>query len=401
MADITVRARIPVGVLGATGLVGQQLLALLEDHPWFVADELFASPAHQGRELCNSGNWLIGGQLPAGVAHRRLKPVGEPCFSPVIFSALPGGMAAEAEACYARAGHLVCSNSSAWRDDPEVPLVIPEVNAEGVGLLSRARAWSGSAVAGNGTVSPDWDTIIEQFGAELLLGGGPPAPTAFSGGIITNPNCVVAGLVLALYPLHRAATISRVNVVTLQSLSGAGRAALAAGESRDNVLPGIPGEGAKIARESRRLLELDAPIVVATNRVPVSRGHLAAVTVDLVHPVSPEEATLLWRSFRPPDLVAGLPSSPDDPISVSSDPIRPQPALDLSSDGMQVPVGQVTSDGNVLSFTLLVDNLIRGAAGAALLNAELAMAYLAGSPDGMARPIPPPAAETRRRPAAY
>ena len=318
-----------MAVLGATGTVGERLLERLEDHPWFRVAEVAASERSEGRTL---GELVL--QSPSG-----------PFTSHLVLSALPADVAREVEPALAERGHLVVSNASAFRADPHVPLIVPEVNPDHLDLLDR----------GTG------------------------------GGIVTNPNCAVAGLMPALAPLHREFGVRRLLVTTFQAISGAGRPGPSASMLVDTVVPWIGGEEEKIAQEPGKILGtleggvcVPAEIIVSATatRVPVLHGHLESVSVELDRPVSPAQAIEAWQAFRAPDVAAGLPSSPARPVIVMTEKDRPQPRLDRDAHGgMAVSIGRVRPcEILTLKFMVLSHNLERGAAGAAMLNAELAQA---------------------------
>jgi aspartate-semialdehyde dehydrogenase len=320
---------VPVAVLGATGTVGERLLERLEGHPWFRLAEVAASERSEGRRL---GEHTL--QSPSGPFHSHL-----------ILSALPASVAHEIEPELADRGHLVVSNASAFRADPRVPLIVPEVNPDHLRLLD---------------------------------GGA-------GGGIVTNPNCAVAGLVPALAPLHRTFGVTRVMVTTFQAISGAGRPGPSASSLIDNVIPWIGGEEEKIAREPGKILgtiaggvAIPAEIVVSATatRVPVLHGHLESVSVELARSATVDQAIDAWQAFRAPDIAARLPSSPARPVVVHLADDRPQPRLDRDTHGgMAVCVGRIRPcEILTLKFVVLSHNLDRGAAGAAILNAELAAA---------------------------
>jgi aspartate-semialdehyde dehydrogenase len=347
--------RIPVAVLGATGTVGEQLLALLAGHPWFRVVEVAASDRSAG----SSVEERIGGavELPPELARLRLRSLDGPFDAPLVLSALPSAAAREVEPRLAAGGHLVVSNASAFRDHPRVPLVVPEVNPDHLALLDgQAGVW-GDAECGD------------------------PRP---GGGIVTNPNCAVAGLVVALAPLHRAFGIESVVVTTLQAISGAGRPGPGAATLVDNVLPVIGGEEDKVQAEPQRILGTlvdgavrDASFTVGATctRVPVLHGHTAAVSVSLAADAGP--ADVIREFERAPSRLDGspLPSAPRRPLQLLAGDDRPQPRLDRDrGDGMTVSVGRVRRcPVNGVAFVVLSHNLVRGAAGAALLNAELAV----------------------------
>ncbi|MEE8146251.1 MAG: aspartate-semialdehyde dehydrogenase, partial [Longimicrobiales bacterium] len=283
-----------------------------------------------------------------------LKDPGETWKSPLILSALPAPVADQAEMVLAEAVHVVVSNASSHRMRPDVPLVIPEVNASHLELVHN-QPWSGS--------------------------------------LVTNPNCVVAGLAMALAPLHRAFGIRRVMVTTFQAISGAGRPGPEADEVVDNVVPFIRGEEEKVAQEPRKILgstvtsggdgkgvsgvvPADFPISATCVRVPVSDGHLLSISVELAMKATPEEAATSISGFASAVEEYGLPSSPERALVVTNTAGRPQPKLDRDAEGgMTVTVGRVRACNVLdLKFLALAHNLSRGAAGAALLNAELCYA---------------------------
>lgn len=325
-----VRGMTGVALMGATGLVGERIARLLDGHPFFRLDEVVASARSAG------GTY---GDVVAGVGGRtaelRLKPPDGPLDSPVVLSALPGEAARDLEPRYARQGHLVCSNAAAFRDDPAVPLVVPEVNPGALAMLDRQ----------------DW-----------------------AGALVTNPNCVVSGLSIALAPLHAHFGIEAVTLVTMQALSGAGRGGLNAWHTTANVIPHIEGEAEKIPTELHKVLGATFPVSVRVNRVPVLDGHLASIFVRLRDSATLADIRNALDQFAAPSAVANLPSAPRRPIRVLDAPDRPQPRLDLDHGaGMTVTVGGLVADPVYDAlFSILSHNLARGAAGACLLNAELA-----------------------------
>lgn len=340
--------RIPVGVLGATGMVGARLVHMLVEHPWFRLVEVAASERSAGAAL---GSVLSGGDadgLPRDVTALPVKAVGEVMTAPLLLSALPSSVAKDVEAAAAGDGHLVVSNASAYRADADVPLVIPEVNPDHLGLLDAQKdRWSGA--------------------------------------IVTNPNCVVTVLATALAPLQEAFGLDRVVVTTFQAISGAGRPGPAASDLVDNVIPWIAGEERKIAAEPRKILGtvregmvLDADFAVDATavRVPVLHGHLVAVSCTFRKGADADHAAAALRDWRGHIADLELPTAPHRPIEVSGEVDRPQPRLDRDRGrGMTVTVGRVRdAEAMDVSFVALAHNLVRGAAGAALLNAELCRA---------------------------
>ncbi|HUO86788.1 MAG TPA: aspartate-semialdehyde dehydrogenase [Thermoanaerobaculia bacterium] len=341
------RERIPAAVLGATGAVGQRFVALLADHPWFELAELAASDRSAGRPYGEAVHWLGRSEMPESAAARQVVRAGDPLTSPVVFSALGRDVASELEPLYASQGHRVVSNASSFRTHPQVPLLIPEINPDSLDLLP---------------------------GQEWAAAGGC---------LVTNPNCSTVGLTMALAPLHRELGVEAVTVATMQALSGAGYPGVSALDALGNVIPYIPGEEEKIEREPLEILGADFPISAAAHRVPVIDGHTQAVFVRLARRVTPGEAAELLASFVGEPQRLRLPSAPQQPIGVLAAPDRPQPLHDVDRrGGMTVWVGRLRGDRTWdLRFTVLVHNTLRGAAGAAVLNAELMLArgLIAGS----------------------
>ncbi len=348
-------ARIQVAVLGATGTVGSRLVERLAAHPWFQLAEVAGSERSEGQPL--QARVAQGSRLAPEAQRLKLRSVDGPFRSHLVLSALPAAVARVVEPRLAARGHLVVSNASAFRDHPQVPLIVPEVNPDHLQLLDA------------------------QEGLWPLEGG---ASVRSGGGIVTNPNCAVAGLMPALKPLHDAFGIRRLVVTTLQAISGAGRPGPSAGDLVDNVIPHIRGEEDKIAREPARILgrvsegacvPLTLPVSATATRVPVLHGHLESVSVELRTAATPDQAREVWAAFRAP-VAAELPSAPERAVVLLDDDDRPQPRLDRDlGDGMTVTVGRVRPCPVLtLRFIVLSHNLERGAAGAALLNAELATA---------------------------
>jgi aspartate-semialdehyde dehydrogenase len=314
---------------------------MLEGHPWFRLAEVGASPGSVGRAY---GEAAAEEVLPVDVRDLELKSLGDEWSSPLLLSALPSREAGPVEEELAGRGHVVVSNAASHRMDPDVPLIIPEVNPDHIDLVHRQERWAGT--------------------------------------IVTNPNCSVVGLALALAPLHRAFGLQAVSVVTLQALSGAGRPGPSAADMLDNLLPHIVGEEEKLEGEPQKILgELEGgrvraaafPVSAQTHRVPVAHGHLLAVSVKLGRPAGPDDVAVALSGFQGAALDERLPSAPDRAIEVVEDPMRPQPRLDRDRGaGMTVTVGRVRRCETLdVKFSALVHNLVRGAAGAALLNAEL------------------------------
>lgn len=348
------QSKIPVGILGATGVVGQRFIQLLENHPWFEVAWLAASERSAGMTYAEAAKWRLKTAMPERIARMKVAPAAPDGAPRVIFAALDAAPAREIEPRFAQAGCAVISNSSAMRMDADVPLVVPEVNADHVRL-------------------------IERQGSRKATGGF----------VVTNPNCSAIGLVVALAPLQKKFGIDKVLAVTMQAVSGAGYPGVAALDILGNVIPYIANEEAKMEEETRKLFgTLDAggvrpanfAISAQCNRVPVEDGHTESVYVALKKKAAADEILAAWREFRTEPQELKLPSAPDPAIVVDAAPDRPQPRFDLDRGaGMAVSVGRLRPC-NVLDwrFIVLSHNTIRGAAGAALLNAELlkAQGYL-------------------------
>ncbi len=320
-------------VLGATGAVGQRFIHLLRDHPWFRVEAVVASDARQGRRYGDEVAWFLDADVPDAVANLALATVDEldAATTPLVFSALPGGAAAEVERALAARGFRVFTNARDLRMDADVPLLIPEIN-----------------------------------GVDLRAVQGP-------GFVVANGNCSGIILTLALAPLLQRFDIDAVDVTTMQALSGAGNPATVDLDSEDNVLPYIAGEEEKLETEPHRILGTRFPIRATCTRVHVPDGHFESVHVTLAREVTTDEVTQAFTAFRGPDDVHALPSAPKQPIHVSADPAGPQPKHDVNAEnGMAVTVGRIRVDGRHVRFVLLGHNTVRGAAGQSILNAEYA-----------------------------
>jgi aspartate-semialdehyde dehydrogenase len=340
-------SRIPVGILGATGVVGQRFIQMLEHHPWFEVAWLAASERSSGLSYAEAARWRLKTPIPAAVAKMPVSPA-EPEGAPrIIFAALDAGIARELEPKFAAAGCAVISNSSAFRMQQDVPLVIPEVNPEHVALLEKQQ----------------WRRDSGGF-------------------IVTNPNCSAIGLVLALAPLHKQFGLDKVFAVTMQAISGAGYPGVASLDILDNVIPYIAKEEEKMEEETRKLLGSlnngavrDAAFGMSAqcNRVAVEDGHTESVSVKLSRPATAEQMVSAWRGFRSVPQELKLPSAPAEPVVYDTAPDRPQPRFDRDRGaGMTTSVGRLRPCGLLdWKFTVLSHNTIRGAAGAAVLNAEL------------------------------
>jgi aspartate-semialdehyde dehydrogenase len=339
--------KIPVGILGATGVVGQRFIQLLEDHPWFEVAWLAASDRSAGQMYGDAARWRLKTPIPDKI---RQMPVSaaEPSGTPrVIFAALDAGIAREMEPKFAEAGCAVVSNSSAFRMQQDVPLVIPEVN-------------------------PDHLALIEQQSWRKKSRGY----------IVTNPNCSAIGLVVALAPLHQKFGVESLFVTTMQAVSGAGYPGVASLDILGNVIPYIAKEEEKMEEETRKLLgQLDSDHVqdagfsmtAHCNRVAVEDGHTESVSVKLKQKADIEAVLAAIRDFKSKPHELGCPLAPERPLIYDAAPDRPQPRFDIDrGNGMTVSVGRLRPCGVLdYKFTVLSHNTIRGAAGAALLNAEL------------------------------
>jgi aspartate-semialdehyde dehydrogenase len=344
---MTSKIKYRVGILGATGMVGQRFIQLLADHPQFAVTAVAASDRSQGKTYGDACTWRLNGEMPEAVRRMHVQPPAPPLDCDLVFSSLPGDIARETEGNFAAAGYPVISNSSAFRMDEDVPLLIPEVNHQHLGLLERQRNKYPSG-----------------------------------GFIVTNPNCSTIMLVLSLAPLHAAFGVEATVATTLQALSGAGYPGVASLDIIDNVLPYIGGEEEKIETETTKILgrfndstiEL-APMAVSAqcHRVNVADGHMAAVRVKLARKPTITELRESLTSFRSLPQELGLYSAPATPIVLREEQDRPQPRLDRDAgNGMTITIGRLNPD-SVLDyrFVVLSHNTIRGAAGAAILNAEL------------------------------
>lgn len=354
-----------VGILGATGAVGQRFIQLLADHPWFNITWLAASDRSAGRTYADACAWRLDTPLPRRIAEMVLQPnTPEASYTElprIIFSSIDAPIARELEPKFAAAGCAVVSNSSAFRMAPDVPLVVPEVNAGHLGVIEAQATRRGA----NG-ISP-------------------------SGGfLVTNPNCCAIGLVLPLAPLHQRFGIEKLFVSTMQAVSGAGYPGVASLDILGNVIPFIKNEEEKLQEEIGKLLgatrfegenaigflPTDTTVSAMCNRVPVLEGHIECVSVKLRKPATHGEILDAWCSFQP--LIGyghngHLPSSPLHPVEYADGDARPQPRLDLMrGHGMSTTVGRLRPCSLFdWKFTLLSHNTIRGAAGAAILNAEI------------------------------
>ena len=337
--------KIDVGVLGATGMVGQQFIARLAGHPWFNLRSLAASERSEGKPYPSAAAWRLATPMPELCRSATVEACVPGRGPRVVFSALDAAAADVIEREFAAAGHVVLSNARSFRMDPLVPLLIPEINADHLGVLAEQRAGKG-----------------------------------WKGAIVTNPNCATVVLAMALAPL-RPFGIARVAVTTMQAVSGAGYPGVPSLDILGNVVPFIGGgEEEKIETETLKILGADGgraplPAVISAqvNRVPVIDGHVMTVSVELTSRPSPEAVVEAMRAFRGRPQELKLPTAPDPPLVVMDEQNRPQPRLDADlGGGMTVSVGRVRACPVLThKFVALGHNTIRGAAGASVLNAEL------------------------------
>ena len=344
-----------VGILGATGMVGQRFIQLLENHPWFNITWLAASDRSAGKTYAEACAWRLDTPLPARIAQMVLQPntpeAAGPDLPRIIFSSIDAPIARDLEPRFAAAGCAVISNSSAFRMAPDVPLVVPEVNADHL-------------------------AVLESQATRRSSGGY----------IVTNPNCCAIGLVLPLAPLESRFGIDKLFVSTMQAVSGAGYPGVASLDILGNIIPYIKNEEEKLQEEVAKLLGTStttgfnpATLTLSAhcNRVPVIDGHTECVSIKLRTPATHAEILAAWAEFQP---LHGkglnglhLPSAPIFPVEYAPEDTRPQPRLDLMrGQGMTTTVGRLRPCTLFdWKFTLLSHNTIRGAAGAAILNAEI------------------------------
>lgn len=355
---MTAAEQVPAAVLGATGIVGQRLVHLLADHPWLRPAELLASEDSAGEPYSDATKWVLDDPIPEAVAATPVRAVGAGVDSDLVFSALPSGVAGPAERRYAEAGGLVVTNAGDHRMDPDVPLVVPEVNADHLTLAERQRREGG-------------------------------------GRIVANPNCSAIGLVLALAPLAETFGLSDVDVVTMQALSGAGLPGVAGLEIQDNVIPHVGGEEEKLKREPHKILgsldpgDGDGPTTVEPasvrvspqcNRVAVSDGHLQSVSVRFEdgtdRPVDLDRVREAWNAYSGLPQELDLPSAPGRPVRYLPGKSAPQPGRHRRAGrGMTVTVGRLQPcTVHDVRFVTLSHNAVRGAAGGAILTAETVLA---------------------------
>jgi aspartate-semialdehyde dehydrogenase len=338
--------RIEVGILGATGTVGQQFLRLLTDHPWFRPVWLAASERSEGRVYREAATWRLPTIPPPETERLCVEPCTPGRGPRLVFSALDAAAAQHIEPAFAAAGHVVVSNTRSFRMDPAVPLLIPEINADHLELVTKQRRDRG-----------------------------------WTGAIVTNPNCSTVVIAMALAPLRQFG-LNAVVVTTLQAVSGAGYPGVASLDIIGNVIPAIGGEEEKIESEPQKILGamsngavVPHPVVISahTTRVAVVDGHTAMISVALETRPSIDDVRHALESFRGRPQELSLPSAPPAPIVHHASPDRPQPRFDADRDGgMTITVGRLRPCRMLgLKLVALGHNTVRGAAGAALLNAEL------------------------------
>ncbi|RJP54685.1 MAG: aspartate-semialdehyde dehydrogenase [Anaerolineaceae bacterium] len=345
--------QIPVAILGATGSVGQRFVSLLERHPWFNVVALAASDRSAGQNYARATRWVLDTPMPEYARDMVIVPASPDAVrAKIVFSALHTEVANELEPAFAKAGAAVCSNASSYRREEDVPLLLPEINAEHIQLIERQRRNKG-----------------------------------WSGCIVTNPNCTSTGLTIALKALDNEFGVKKVFATSLQALSGAGYPGVSSLDIMDNVIPNVGngGEEEKVEWEPRKMLgkfsggkiELaDIQFSVHTNRVAVIDAHTVCASVQLDKSVEPDIAIQALRAYAAPLSARELPSSPRPVIEVRDEADRPQPRLDrMAGKGMTTVIGRVRRDPILdLKFVVLSHNTIRGAAGASIYNAELLVA---------------------------
>lgn len=336
--------KIRVAILGATGSVGQKFIELLINHPWFELKELCASDKSAGKKYRDAVDWFLPSPLPESVGEILVQKCEATLKSKVVFSGLDSSVAGEVETEFAKAGYKVISNSKNHRMDEDVPLLIPEVNPDHLDLIKS-----------------------QKYG---------------EGCIVTNPNCSVIGLVLALKPLVDNFGLEAVNVVTMQAISGAGHPRVINLDIEDNLIPYIGGEEPKVETEPLKILGRvsngqiifnNFKVSAQCNRVNVSDGHTECVQVNLKKKASADEIIQAWKTFTSVPQQLKLPLAPDNPIHYNHDQSYPQPKHQRDADkGMAVSIGRLKKDKIFdYSFVLLSHNTVRGAAGGAILCAEL------------------------------
>ena len=339
--------KLEVGILGATGMVGQRFVSLLENHPWFELCWLAASDKSAGRKYADACSWRLRDPMPRKARDLKVYECKPGSAPQLLFASLDSKVAGNAEKEFALAGHIVVSNSGNHRMEPDVPLLIPEVNPDHLALVRVQRQQRG-----------------------------------WKGMIVTNPNCTTVGLVMSLAPLERVFGLEKVLMTSMQAVSGAGYPGVPTLDILGNVIPHISGEEEKVERETKKLLGKlsdgrvqpgDFAVSAQCNRVLVEDGHMESISVALKSKPSLQDLLETWRKFRAVPQEQQLPSAPRHPLVVREEPDRPQPKFDVYAEGgMATVIGRVRPCPALqFKYTALSHNTIRGAAGAALLNAEL------------------------------
>ncbi len=339
--------RVEVGVLGATGMVGQQFISFLQGHPWFDVTWLGASERSAGKKYSDAANWTLDGKVPESIAGQTVHEAKPAAGAPkLMFSAMDASVAGEIEQAFAAAGHFIVSNSRNHRMEPDVPLLIPEINADHLGIIPAQRKNRG-----------------------------------WTGAIVTNPNCSTITMALGLAPLKQFG-IRKILASTMQAISGAGYPGMPSMDIVGNVVPFIRNEEEKMESETQKILgdfangkivPLPAAVSAHCNRVAVIDGHMVAVSVELEQKPSVAALAAAMAAYRGVPQEKNLPSAPKQPIHVMTEENRPQPRKDaMLENGMAVSVGRIR-ECPILDYkmVILAHNTIRGAAGAAVLNAEL------------------------------
>jgi len=346
MSDRPARRR--VAVLGATGAVGQAFIRLLANHPWFELAELTASERSAGKPYSEAARWIGADEMPASVANMIVQPTDPSKVSAdIVFSALDSSAAGDAEPAFAKAGKVVLTNAKNYRMEPDVPLVIAEINADHLGVLAAQRKQRG-----------------------------------WKGAIVANGNCSAIVATLPLAPIHQTFGITKVIVVTMQAISGAGYPGVASLDILGNVIPFIKDEEPKIEQEIQKFLGTSAgtsitsaefPVSAHANRVPVEHGHTVCMSIELATKASAEDVSRAISEWKGSDAVRGLPTAPERALVVSTQDDHPQPRRQVDTgNGMTVVVGRVRPDPIFdVKLAAMGHNVVRGAAGASVLNAEL------------------------------
>ena len=349
--ELSTEDKIKAGILGATGMVGQRFIQLLQDHPWFRVSAVAASERSSGNKYGEVVDWMVSEEVPEEVEDLIVQQTEPPLDCDIIFSSLPGNIAGPVEERFASSGYPLFTNAKSHRMDQRTPLVIPEVNPDHLDLISfqkNARGWS-------------------------------------EGFIVANPNCSAVGLTMALAPLHKEFGLEKVAVTTLQAVSGAGYPGESSFDMLGNVVPHIGGEEDKLLTEPKKMLgnlntdsqsivDADIDLSATCTRVPVVDGHVETVLVSLSETVSIDDVVEAFSGFQPEWADRNLPHAPDRPLVYLDGEDRPQPRLDINrGNGMSTSLGRLTRDQVFdFRFVLLSHNTIRGAAGGSVLNAELA-----------------------------